>query len=266
MAQHGLGLAHRGGDRAVAQRLARLALEPVDLRRELRDHVVEPVQILLGGVEPQFCLVAARMQAGNAGGFLEHAPALLGLRLDDLADAALVHERRGARAGRGIREQDLHVARAHFAAIDPIGRAGVPLDPPRDFERVLLVELCRCGAVAIVEEQRHLAGIARRPAGAAGEDHVVHVGGPHGFVRGFAHDPAQRLDEVGFAAAVGSDDAGQSRLDRHVGRLDERLEPDQAQLAELHRPASIGSATARAMPARRRARQGRGPSASGIRG
>ncbi len=36
-------------------------------------------QILLGRLEPQLRLVAARMQAGNAGGLFEHAPALLGL-------------------------------------------------------------------------------------------------------------------------------------------------------------------------------------------
>ena len=80
------------------------------------------------------------MQAGDAGGFFQHAAALLGLGLDDLADAALMHERRRARAGRGVGKQDLHVAGAHLAAVDAVGRAGLALDAAGDFERVLVVE------------------------------------------------------------------------------------------------------------------------------
>jgi hypothetical protein len=45
-----------------------------------------------------------------------------------------MHQRRRTRAGRGIGEQDLHVARAHVTAIDPIDRAGFALDPARDFQ------------------------------------------------------------------------------------------------------------------------------------
>ncbi len=80
------------------------------------------------------------MQAGNAGGFFQHAAALLGLGLDDLADAALMHQRRRTRAGRGVGEQDLHVARAHFAAVDAVVGAGLALDAARDFEHVGVVE------------------------------------------------------------------------------------------------------------------------------
>src|SRR5262249_21931681 len=161
-------------------------------------------------------------------------------------------------------DEDANVARALVAAVGAVGRAGIALDPARDFELVLLVELRRRGAVGIVEEDHDLAGVARRPAGAAGEDHVVHVGGAHRLVGGLSHHPAQGLDEVRFAAAVRPDDAGQSRLDRHVGRLDEGLEADQAQLAELHGPASIaGNMLAVLRP---RARRGCEPSASGIMG
>ena len=80
-------------------------------------------QILFGGAQPQFGLVTARMQAGNAGGFFEHAAALLRLGLDDLADAALMHQGRRACAGRRVGEQHLHVARARFLAVDAVGRA-----------------------------------------------------------------------------------------------------------------------------------------------
>ena len=118
--QRGLDLAHLGRDVAVADRLPRLALERVDLAGQLVDHVLDPQEVGLGRLQPQFGLVAARVQAGNAGGLFQHAAALLGLGLDDLADAALVDERGRARAGRGVGEQRHHVARAHLAAVDAV--------------------------------------------------------------------------------------------------------------------------------------------------
>ena len=220
--------------RAIADRLPRLLLEGIDLARELRDHVLEPQQVLLGRAQPQLGLVPARMQPGNAGGLLEHAPALLRLGLDDLADAALVHQGGRACAGRGIGEQNLHVAGAHLAAIDAIGRAGITLDPARHIEGIMLVELGRRLARAVVDLDRDLGVVAPRPLIGAGEDHVVHVGGAQGLVRGLAHHPAQRLDQVGLAAAVGSDHAGQPGLDHEIGGLDEGFEAEQPQSREPH--------------------------------
>ena len=69
----------------------------------------------------------------------------------------------------------------------------------------------------------------------AGEDHVVHAGRAHVLVGAFAHHPAQRLDEVRLAAAIGPDHAGQPALDEEFGRFDERFEAEQAQPREFHR-------------------------------
>ena len=156
MVERRLRLAHLRGHGAIADRLARLLLQPVDLGGELADHVLEPQQIGFRRLQPQFRLVPARMQAGDAGGFLQHAAALLGLGLDDLADAALMHQRRRARAGRGVGEQDLHVAGAHLAAVDAVGGAGLALDAARDVDRVLVVERGRRRALGIVDRDRRL--------------------------------------------------------------------------------------------------------------
>jgi len=110
---------------------------------------------------------------------------------------------RRARAGGGVGKQHMHVARPHLAAVDPVGRAGVALDPARHVERFMLVELRRRLALGIVDMHRDFGIVARRPVVGAGEDHVVHVGRAHGLVRGLAHDPAQRFHQVRFAAAVG---------------------------------------------------------------
>ena len=137
MVERRLRLAHLRGHGAIADRLARLLLQPVDLGGELADHVLDPQQVGFRRLQPQFRLMPARMQAGDAGGFFQHAAALLGLGLDDLADAALMHQRRRARAGRGVGEQDLHVAGAHLAAVDAVGGAGFALDAARDVDGVV---------------------------------------------------------------------------------------------------------------------------------
>src|SRR5262249_60653204 len=116
--------------------------------------------------------------------------------------------RTGARGG--VRKQDLYVASPHLATIDPVGRTLLALDPPRDVERIFAVELRRGAAAGVVDPQTHFRGVASRPSIVAGEDDVIHVGGAHGLVRGLAHDPTQRFDEVRVAATVGATDAGQS--------------------------------------------------------
>src|SRR4029079_18665590 len=109
-----------------------------------------------GVLQAKLALVATAMQAGNARGIFEHAAAFLRRGIDDLADAALPHQRWGARAGRRILEQERHVARARILAVDLIGRARLALDPPRYLQRVAVVELGRRRAPAIVDEQSDL--------------------------------------------------------------------------------------------------------------
>ena len=225
--ERGLDLADFGRDVAVADCLAGLALERVDLAGQLLDHVIDPEKVRFRGLEAQLSLVTARVQAGNSGGLFEDAAALLGLGLDDLADAALMDESGRTRAGRSVGKQGHDVAGADLAAVDAVERAFFPFDPARDVERVVFVELRRRLVLAVVDLDRDFGGVARRPVVVAGEDDVVHLGGAHRLVRGFAHHPAQRLDQVRLAATVRPDHAGQARLDQEVGRLDEGFEADQ---------------------------------------
>ena len=232
--QSRLGLAHARRDLAIADRLPRLLLEALDLARQLPDHVLDAREICLGGFQPQFGLVAAGVQPGDARGVFQHAAALLGLRLNDFADLALVHQGRGPRAGGGVGEQDLYVAGAHVAAVDAVDRAGVTLDAAGNFKGFLVVERRRRGAVGVVDGHHHFGVVARRAAAGAGKDHRFHVGGAQRLVGRLAHRPAQRLDQIGLAAAVRPDHAGQARLDQEVGRLDKGFKSVQAKARKFH--------------------------------
>ena len=254
MQQRRLGLADVGRQVLEARRLPRLALQAFDLAFELADDVVEPLEVLLGGAQPQFGLVAARVQAGNAGGLFQQRAARLRLGLDQFADAALPDHRGRTRAGRLVGEQQLHVLGARFLAVDAIDRARLALDAARHLQFVGVVEGGGRGAVGIVEEQRDFGGVARRPRAGAGEDHVVHAGRAHVLVGAFAHHPAQRLDEIGLAAAVRPDDAGQAALDDEFAGFDEGLEAEEAEAGEFHRAGPRATPKPR-LPGSRRKRQ-----------
>ncbi len=76
--------------------------------------------------------------------------------------------------------------------------------------------------------------IARRTCIGAGENHIFHARATHGFIRGFAHHPAQGFQQIGFAAAIGADNARHARQNIQINRIDERFEASQAKAIKLH--------------------------------
>ncbi len=173
------------------------------------------------------------MQAGNSGGFFQDGAAGERLLADQKADLALTHEGGRAGARRGLGEEDLHVALAHVAAIDAIDRAGLALDAARHFDGVVFVPGAGRGAIGVVDEERDLGHVARRAPARAGEDHVVHLAAAQRGRARFAHHPAQRIEQVGLAAAIGADHGGQAGFDVKLGRLHEGLESRQPEPGEF---------------------------------
>jgi len=92
----------------------------------------------------------------------------------------------------------------------------------------------RRGTIGIIDRHHHFGVIARRTVAGTGKDYRVHVGGTQRFVRGLAHRPAQRLDQIRFATAIRPDNAGQSGFDHEVSGLDEGLETMEAKTREFH--------------------------------
>ena len=81
------------GERLVAGGLTRLALQPINLRIHLFQHVFQALQIFLCTLETELGFMPARMQARDARRFLQNAASLLRLCGNDLADLALSHHR-----------------------------------------------------------------------------------------------------------------------------------------------------------------------------
>src|SRR5689334_14006095 len=130
-------------------------------------------------------------------------------------------------AGGGVREQQRDVLGPDVPTIDAIRRSGASLDPPGDLAFGLPVGLLR----AALEQDGDLREVARRPCRGSGEDDVVHAPAAKRLGAGLAHCPADRLEQVGLAAAVGPDDPGETGLDSKLSRFYEALEA-----AELEPP------------------------------
>ena len=218
---------------AIAAGLAGLALEALVLLLEGHEHVLHARQVLLGGAQPELGLVAARVEAGDAGGLVDDGATVGRLGIDQRADASLAHQRGRARSRRRIGKQRLHVTGTDFATVHRIGRAVAAFDAADDVELVGVVHHGGRGAGLVVQRQHHLGDVARRTGAGAGEDDVLHLRAAHLLGRGLAHHPLERLDQVRLAAAVGPDDASHSRLDDELRRIDEGLEAGEPELVEL---------------------------------
>jgi hypothetical protein len=183
------------------------------------------------------------VQPRNARCVLQDAAALLRLGGNQFRHLTLPHEGRGVRSGSGIGEEQLYVACTHFAPVQLVGGTGFPLDASGDLQGFR--PLAPLSPALPLGDERHLGHVAARAVGGTGEDDVVHPAAAHRLVGTLTHDEAERFDEVGLAAAVRTDDAGEAGLEGDVDRVDERLEAVKAEPRHLHGHDSAGPAVRR---------------------
>ena len=219
------------GQRLVAFSSAGLAAQRTDLRVKLAHQVFEPGEVGLGRAELLLSILAADVQPGDSGGFLQHHPAFGRLGGDYGGDLALADQRWGVRAGGGIGKNQRYVFGPHVAAVNAVGTARAAFDPADDLQLAIVVP-----GIAM---EHHFGEVARRARCGTGEDHVFHPAAAHRFGRVFAHHPADCLKQVGLAAAVGADDPGQPRLDAQFSGLNKALESRELEPLDPHRAGPV---------------------------
>ncbi len=214
---------------------ARLALQMVELPREFFAHVVQAVEVLFGMADAVFGFAAAFLVLRNAGRFFEVHAQIFGLRLDELADHALLDDRVAARPEAGA-EEDVHdVATPALRAVQEIRRLRIARDLAADRDFGVLRVFAADAAVGVVErqfdagERRGLAG------GRAVEDDVGKRFAAQLAGGAFAHHPTHRVDDVRLTTPVGSDDGAAISGETDRCRIYERLEAGQLDLLESHR-------------------------------
>ena len=195
--------------RLVAARRGGLPLQMADLLVDLVAHVLQALEVLARLAYAAFGLAAPLLVLRDASRLLDEGAHVLGLGLDDARDHALLDDRVAARAEAGAQEQLRDVLAAAARAIDEVARGAIARNEPlqRDFvvARVGPADL----AVGVVEEQLDGGGADRLACRRAVEDDVRHGLAAQVLGGELAHDPAHGVDDVGLAAAVGPDDAGE---------------------------------------------------------
>ena len=174
------------------------------------------------------------MQAPDSGGLFKQHPPLCRFGADQRADPSLADHGRGMRAACQVGEQKLHVPGADVLAVNAVLRSRTAFDPAADFDFFGVVERRGRTPVRVVEPQRDFSDITGGPGRGAAEDDVFHLAAAHAFRRGFAHHPAQRFDDVGLSASIGSDDPGHSGLNKKLGGVDEGFETRYLEPTEMH--------------------------------
>jgi hypothetical protein len=217
---------------AVLGRDLGLVLEPLELASELHADVVDARQVLARVGDPVLGLLAALAVLRDARGLLEEHAQLLGLRLDDARDHPLLDDRVRAGPEAGAEEQVVDVAAADRDVLDVVRAVAVARQHALDRELGVLAPLAADAAGAVVEDQLDRRAPDRLALARAVEDDVLHRLAAQRRRLRLAQHPADRVDDVGLAAAVGADDADELAGRRDGGRVDERLEPGELDLGE----------------------------------
>ncbi len=217
--------------RLVAARLARLPLQRADLPFHLADDVGEADQVGLGVFEFAQGLLFLALVLRDPGGFLENRAAVFGTRRENLVDLALFHDRIGRAPDAGVHEEAVNVAQAARRLVDLVLARAVAEDAPRD--RHFVVGDAQF-LLAIAERERHLGHAERGARFGAGKDDVLHFAAPKRLGRLLAEHPADAVQDVALAAAVGPDNGGDSRVKFERGAVRERFKSDDVERLQVH--------------------------------
>ena len=118
----------------VAPRLAGLGPHAAEAAFHFVDDVRQPQQVLLDPLQPPQGLELLELEAADAGGLFEDHAAVLGRRLQEHVDLALLDHAVGLRAQAGAGQQVADVAEPAGIAIDQVLALAAAIDPPRDVD------------------------------------------------------------------------------------------------------------------------------------
>ena len=220
--------------RLITARGRRLALQVADLFLDLIAHVLQPLEVFARLGDAHLGLLAPLLVTRDAGRLLHEGAHVIGLGIDDARDHALLDDRVAARAEPGAEEQVGDVLAAAAGAVDEVGGSAVP--PHLAAQRDLAV--ARIGAadlaVGVVEDQLDRRAADRLARGRAVEHHIGHAVAAQVLGGELSHHPADRVDDVGFSAAVRPYDTGEIAGEIDVGRIDEGFEAGELDLGQPH--------------------------------
>ena len=206
--QSGARVAHDGGDGRRLTGDLRLPAEWLELPAQLAGQVAETREVRLHRLELAKGLLLAAPVLQDSRGFLDESAAFLRRRLQDAVEPPLSDDHVHLATQPRVAEQLLHIEQAAHAAVDRVLARAVAEQRAADGHFGVLD---RQRAVGVVDRELHLRAAERPPRRGAGEDDVLHLAAAEGLGALLAHDPRERVDDIGLARSVGTDDAGHAR-------------------------------------------------------
>ena len=159
---------------------------------------------------------------------------LLRIGVNDLADHPLFDDRVTARAQACAKEDVGDIATTASRAIQVIERLAITGNQTLDRDFAKAGIFAEQAAVGIVKDQLDRRRAHRLARAGAGENDIGQGIATQSARGAFAQHPADGIDDVGFAATVGTDDRGHVARQLQYGRIDERLEARQLDRGKTH--------------------------------
>ena len=195
------------------------------------EDVAQADEVLVEVLDAPLGLLLAEAVAGDAGGLLEDEAALDGVLLEDGVDLALLEDGQRAAAAAGVHEQLADVLQAGLVPVEQVLAGPVPEEAPGEDD---LVEVHGEEPVLVVEGEGDLGEAERLAPPGAGEEHVRHLGAPHGGGPLLAEGPLEGVHDVGLPAAVGAHDSRHPPAEVELHPVGEGLETEGFEALEMH--------------------------------
>ena len=193
------GVAQVGLDDGGPARDGRLPAQRLELAPQLVGQVLDAGEVGLHRVQLPQRLLLALAVLEDAGGLLDEGAAAHRVGVQYGVELALADDDVHLAADAGVGQQLLDVEEPAGVAVDLVLAAAVAEHDPRDGD---LGVLDGQRAVGVVDGEGDLGAAERRAPGGAGEDDVLHLAAAQRLGALLAHDPGERVHDIGLAGAV----------------------------------------------------------------
>ena len=229
--QHLRKLVRARGQLFVLARAIDLTLQRSQLTGDFLIDVASTRQMLVHRLNLFERTLLAALVLGDAGGLLDKGAALLRAALQNGVELALADDGMRILAQARIVQDVLNVHQAARTRVDEVLAFARAVHATGDGD---FVKIDRQHMVRVIEHQRDLGNTHRLARRRAREDNILHGLAAQLLGALLAQDPQNRVRDVRFSRAVGTDDDGQARLKRHMGAVGKRLEPFEREGLEIH--------------------------------
>ncbi|MBA7693134.1 hypothetical protein ES703_101710 [subsurface metagenome] len=225
------------GDPLMPLKPLQLQPQGPNLALHLPDNVVDPFQVLAGGLQLPLGRPALLLVLIDARRFFEHpAPVILHIRQNGL-DHIQLDDRISVASHTGVHEQVHDVLQPTGITIDQKLALSIAVEAAADLNVGVLQG--KRGLV-VMECEGDFAEAGRLVAPAAVKNDLIHAGAAKNALLLLSKNPAEGVDNIGLAAAVGAYYPCYALTEGHARPLTKGLEPVEDQTRDIHGRATLG--------------------------